>query len=231
MELTDENLKKMYLDDARSVNSIAKEFGLDFKTMQRKLLELHIPLRTQKEQQRLYLDGLYGPKIVESAQVEVDSETSRVERGDIVSGPSQTPNIAYSIAQPLGYSLASPANTEDYVESAYSRLSKNQKAAIDLMAQFDAKFTNESICESVGISTTTLRDWKTQPDFQRALDEAQKPNFISELKSLSRQDLMDRFKDGKTTKEDRMVAFKITGDLGADNINNTALQVNIKGDW
>jgi transposase-like protein len=88
--------------------------------------------------------------------------------------------------------------------------------------------TTEERARKLGVQPETLKNWRREPDFIQALDEAMKPEYLSRLKEYSRRDLLQRFVDGKTTKEDRMMAAKITGDLGPDTLVQQNTQVNIQ---
>ena len=114
-------------------------------------------------------------------------------------------------------------------QSAYSRLTVNQRKAIDILSDMEKEYTNVQIAELVGVSDETIARWKKDDDFLKALDEGELPGFISESKSRFRRDMLRRYKNNTTTQTDRELMAKITGHLTSDNMVQTNVQVNIKG--
>lgn len=221
---TESVLRKLYLEDLRSVASIAKEYGVGERTATIWLGTLNIPIRTKLEQQRIYLDARWEKKhkIVNDEVADSEAINIPVQVTDGVLVPGELVR-----QQPTPISV-----TEPPPDTAYGRLNRNQQLAIELLSQFDESMTFQQVADDVGVNLPTLAVWRKQSDFQIALDEAQKPNFISELKGLSRRDLLDRFKTGVgLTREDRVVAFKLTNDLGSDSTVSVNTQVNFSNGW
>ena len=219
---TEQELRKLYLEDLRSVHSIGKMFKRSDGTIKTLLLEYGIKVRTQSQQQRIFNARVNGVDLnaIDDGIIEgqFDITQSEAQPSDGDSRPSLLP-------APLP--LASLAD-----ESAYSRLSSKQQKAIELMSDIDNTYTTIEIANLVGVSDETILRWKKNEDFQQALDEATKPGFISEIKMLSRKDLIKRFRTGVgLDKDTREMAFKLTGDLNMNPFQQTNVQVNIKGNW
>jgi hypothetical protein len=219
---TPEILRKLYIEDMRSVNSIAQQFKVQYRVVWAWLLELNITVRTRLEQQQIYL-ATKKNKMAPSNLMNV--------------GDSEQLMIATTLperSEGLGPSLTPLTDDKDY-DSAYLRLSKGQQTAVELLARLDAEpLALPQIAEAARVTLETLSLWRrTNLDFQTALDEAQKPQWLSELKTLSRTDLLTRFRSGVgLSKEDRVLAFKLTNDLGSEANIQSNVQVNInKGDW
>ena len=246
-----EELDHLYNTLNYSAYRIGKHYGVAFSSVKNWLLihqlwdnekaianltdgtkRMHAEERITKARELLSKAGMTIVEVVDEANQSMDAN------GEV----NGSPNV---VQQPGGNSIVPALPTEigptggnqglgigsDLEESAYERLSYNQRRAVDLMADTVNRTTYEAIAERIGISPETLLVYRKDPVFQQALEEVQNPLFKSDLRTLYRGSLMNKLTTGKDSKEDRLLAARIVGDAGPDSTLNTAIQVNIKGDW
>ena len=238
-----EELDHLYNTLNYSAYRIGKHYGVAFSSVKNWLLihqlwdnekaianltdgtkRRHAEERITKAREVLSKAGMTIVEVVDEANQSIDAN------GEV----NGSPNV---VKQPGGNSIVpalpmviDPTGGLD-VESAYERLSYNQRRAVDLMADTVNRTTYEAVAERLGISPETLLVYRKDPVFQQALEEVQNPLFKSDLRTLYRGSLMNKLTTGKDSKEDRLLAARIVGDAGPDSTLNTAIQVNIKGDW
>ena len=234
-----EELRDKYITQKQSAHSMSLHYGISFNKMKEWLLRTNL---WDDELAQVYRRrGLDELKIRRKETRLADARKLLAEAGmtiaEVVDAPIEE-SIAEGVEQPGGNSIVpalpaaiGPTGGLDLESSAYERLSYNQRRAVDLMADTVNRTTYEAIAERLGISAETLLVYRKDPVFQQALEEEQNPLFKSDLRTLYRGSLMNKLTTGKDSKEDRLLAARIVGDAGPDSTLNTAVQVNIKGDW
>jgi len=218
---TEAELRRLYLVEQRSVTYLMKLYRVQHGKVAAWLESINVPIRSKAEQHRLWVDQIRVDNSIERTPEVIQGEYQVNDSSgvDDVNEPKASLN---STGPQLGLQA-------EIYETAYMRLTPTQQQCVELMTELGHGVVNKDIADKTGISLATLTKYKRLPDFQRALDEAQRPFFLAELKTLSRADLLNRYRTGKTTDNDRERAFRLTGDLGPDAVATANVRVHIKG--
>lgn len=205
-------LRSLYLDKGLSVYAVGKKYDVDSATVKKWLRGYQIQQRTKEEQEALTREKARNAQPTKLAVIEpefVDNEESEsAGRAIEISGG------------------AALADQDD--DTIWSQLSGTQIEAVYLLASQepdDINLTDEERATKIGVHVNTLKRWKKEPIFRECLEELHKAEWVGELKMISRTDLINRIRNGTASKEERINAFKLTGDLLPE---NTVVQVGIQ---